>query len=573
MKSPSKTAKIWLPLKNVIKNIFLFLKTGFKHDTPKNTLKKLAHSLLNNLDQLSLSLKNDQQFQMNSQAMLELQRNCQLLHADLPDSDYYTYSILIPVYKPNPSFFRKALLSTLNQSARKMEVIVGFDGPQSDSVYAVVDELQREYKNILKSYSIDRSSGGGISRTTNYLAEKAQGRFLLLMDHDDWIRPDLLYRYEQKLQSIENYPTKENTILYCDEYKINEYDQIIGQSEIRKNNEVPFPYLFINWICHCLLIPKKLWQQMGGCRPECDFAQDYDLVLRLDLAGAQFQNIPHLLYAWRSHSQSTASNPNQKRGVQINTLKGLQNYVDQKKLNWKLEDGHLTTSCRAIPYIADVGAVHVIISVEEDEPSLQKSIEAIKNQKGIARRITLLTHTSMEIPGCETILVNHPGSSFNKNKAVKESRFSKECDVLLFLNAKITLDEHAVLEMCRWIDQPHIGLVGCQLTTPHGRILHQGIEHKPFHSNEALSWRCNELVLGAYLRVVDAIHRDCMLIKKSIFMSVNGFDEIAAPLDHQHLSLSSRLKEQKLHTFFTPYAVGIYQSDVAKGDPSSSLTL
>lgn len=109
----------------------------------------------------------------------------------------------------------------------------------------------------------------------------------------------------------------------------------IPGSSASKPDRPVFPYFFHNWICHCLLIPTKLWNRVGGLRVECNGGQDFDLVLRLDLLGAQFHHVPFLLYGWRSHAESTAKNISSKPYAIESPLRSLPEYWKTKGLDWK----------------------------------------------------------------------------------------------------------------------------------------------------------------------------------------------------------------------------------------------
>ena len=120
-----------------------------------------------------------------------------------------SFSVLIPVYKPNPKFFKQALLSVCEQTADNFEVLIGFDGPQPGEVVQVAGDIKNEFNTAngskIRIFNLDRNvTGGGISNTTNELAKNAKNEYLVLMDHDDWIRPDMLLRYEQTLLLCED---------------------------------------------------------------------------------------------------------------------------------------------------------------------------------------------------------------------------------------------------------------------------------------------------------------------------------------------------------------------------------
>jgi GT2 family glycosyltransferase/glycosyltransferase involved in cell wall biosynthesis len=517
----------------------------------------------------------------HSEEIKELKELTTGLHKLLPHSDLYSYSILIPVYKPKASYFKMALESALNQTAPAMEVLVGFDGVQPDDVYNVFEELKKQNPIKLKGFQLDRETeGGSISASTNAIAKYAQGKFLLLMDHDDWIRPDLLYRYEQTLRLLSN---PKNAVLYCDEYKIDEKDNPIPLTGLRKPHTPPFPYVFINWICHCLLIPKALWDQVGGLRVECNGAQDYDIALRLDVAEAQFYNVPVYLYAWRSHAESTAKNSNQKSYVFTSALRALKDYYQAKNLDWKIENGYLPTTYRGIPTLKTLPEVHAIIHYKDQKESILRAAKSILKQTGVKVKITAVDNDSVDKSiastltelGAEVIQVNAP-SSFAKlnNHAVKSSKFSKENELLLFLNTDVELSESALEEMCRWTDQPHVGLVGCRLNDPSEKLQHGGIDLNTFEGGSfEFNWEHSEkersfdfLEKAKMIRPVDAISGACILIKKKVFLEIGAFDEIWYPAANSDTHLAMKLKAKGLLCLYTPYAVGIHYGDLEKGN-------
>ncbi len=512
----------------------------------------------------------------HSPIIKKLHTNVSGWHKLLPPDSRFTYSILIPVYKPKPNYLKTALESALQQTAPHFEVLVGFDGLQPNEVYAVVNSLKK-YPH-LKSFQLDREKeGGNISATTNYLAKKAQGNYLVLMDHDDWIRPDLLFRYEQTLRLL---PHPENIVLYCNEYKIDEKDRPLNRSGLEKPNQPYFPYVFVNIICHCLMIPKPYWDKVGGLCIECNGAQDYDIALRLDLAGAKLYNVPFYLYAWRSHDQSTAKNINQKDYSVQAPLKALSRYFKAKNLDWKVEHGICSGSYRALPQITKTPTVHVIIPYKDLKKYTLKTVLSVLAQKDVTLKITAIDNQStdasiakeLEALGVEVLTIHEPFNySRLNNLGVKNSRWSPSCEYILFLNNDVELDPGAIYEMCRWIEQPKIGMVGCRLSFPNGLLQHGGIEiHNKGPSNK-INWvntnklRPKESIgMANFLGVTDAVTAACCLMKRSVFFEVGGFDEIWYPVAYSDTNLATKLKARGLWCFYTPYATGIHHESISR---------
>lgn len=501
------------------------------------------------------------------------------LHAQLGKDGVFTYSILIPVYCPPPTFLAKAVSSALEQTSPHYEVLIGFDGLQPPAVYETIEQLKQLYPETLKVFQIDRSeTGGGISATTNYLAERAKGRFFLLVDHDDWIRPDLLFRYEQTLRFL---PEPDKTVLYCNEYNIDEQDNVIAGSMCYKPERPSFPYFFINVVCHCLLIPAKLWKEVGGLRLECSGGQDYDLILRLDLIGAHFQNVPFFLYAWRAHSQSTAKDIFQKKEAIETPLIAWKNYCEKKNLNWTIEHGPIPTSYRAIPALLKTPSIHAIMLFKDQKEHTLKAVKSLLSQKNVKMKITAVDNNSCDLSIAETLrqqgveILSIP-EAFNfsrlNNLAVSQSQIGEQDDALLIVNNDVELYEDAVEEMARWLDQPSVGIVGCLLHYPNGRLQHGGIELVETEPTYKMTWKhtskgkfYKDQDITSIIRVVDAVTGACVLIKRKTFLKVGGFDEVWYPIAFSDTHLCVKLRRENLFALYTPYAMGVHHESISRG--------
>lgn len=532
----------------------------------------------------SVSISHD----LSSDNLQRLHRDIYGLHSLLAGNKDYSYSILIPVYKPDPVFFKTALMAALQQTAPSLEILIGYDGPQPQEIYDVVTAILNKdsrASSIIKVIHCDREkTGGGISRTTNRLAEEASGKFLLLMDHDDWIRPDLLYRYELALRLAR---TPENTVLFCDEYKINERDEVIPSSFFSKPERPIFPYLFVNFICHCLLVPKSLFVTAGKLRPECDGAQDYDLCLRLDLVGAQFQNVPIFLYAWRVHAKSTAKNLSAKGYASNAGVRALTDYVAARGLNWgNIREGYFPTSYAAEPEIRKNVEVQVIILFKDQRELTLKAVESIKRQalektpENMRVRITCVDNSSTDTSiadelktlGAEVLRVTEPFNFSRLNNFAAQHSIYKNSELILFMNNDVELDPNALKEMARWIDQPDIGMVGCRLHYPDKKLQHVGVELYNGGPMKTMNFihrdsgaRFNRSMQAQVLGITDAVTAACALVRRELFQKVGGFDEIWYPVAYSDMELARKFRRQGYYCFFTPFAFGVHHESKSRG--------
>lgn len=546
-------------------------------------IKHLLRLSRQSLHLLRLNYVNDAGAEISpgSRTVMRLAERVGPLHALLPPEGY-SYSILIPTYHPRPDFFEIALRSALGQSAPDCEVLVGFDGPQSEAVEAVVQRLSAEpgVAGRLRCFSFDReTTGGGISRTTNALAQEARGRFLLLMDHDDWIRPDLLYRYELTLR-MQNKP--EQTVLFCNEYKIDERNRVIPASHYWKPEHPFFPYIFINSICHCLLVPRALWIKVGGLRPECDGAQDFDLSLRLDVAGALFQNVPLFLYAWRAHAASTAQALGVKDYATPAGVQALRDYARAKGLAWEVEPGVQKTTYRAKPRLSAPPQVHAVVLFHDQRELTLRCIEHLRTQRNVHINITAVDNRSSDTSIGETlrqldveVLDIDEGFNFSRlnNRAIRESRYAGPAEQpLLFINNDVELEPDAVEELCRWAQYEDIGAVGARLHYPNGALQHGGVDLHHLSSAHEMTWyhidAGQAFELAGFSRVTHvcaAVTAACCVVRRGVFEQVGGFDEVYYPIAYSDTNFCVKLQQIGLACLYTPFAVGVHHEGASRG--------
>lgn len=589
--------KIFVGLRNILKEFFslaFHLSKLFFHALLDFRIKEFAFliarrvyrsfyyfrdTLLQDLGQMHEGLEiNDTSATIN----LRQYDRCLGLHSFLDQGTPRSYSILIPVYKPDVRFFREAVLSCLYQTAPHYEVLLGYDGPQSDAVYQVIADLKKEIpkaEKVLREISVIRTPERfGISSTTNALADNATGEFLILVDQDDYIRPDLLYRYAQTLNAAKEAC---NTILYCDEYKIDQNGRTLPGTVLRKPDRPPFPYIFVNFVCHCLMVPKNLWMAAKGLDSECDGAQDFDLVLRLDLLKAEFKNIPIPLYAWRTHSASTAQDMGSKSYVSQAGVKALQKYMSARHIEGKIREGKFAGTYRIVPAPIKNRIVAIMPFKDQKEMTI-KAVLALKAQQGITRLDILCIDNNsndktiideLQKLGVQTLTLHEPFNySRINNTGIRHLSDLNPEDLILLINNDVELEKHAIAEMAQLTALPDVGIVGCLLTYPNGRIQHGGIFLNRDGKANEMAWRYydgykkpEEGGFSSNLMVVDAVTAACAILKKRVFEEAGGFDENFFPIAFSDTDLCVRITRLGYHSLYTPFAQGTHYESASRG--------
>lgn len=103
-------------------------------------------------------------------------------------------SIVVPVYNVAP-YLKQCIESILNQSFKNYEILLINDG-STDSSGSICNEYARKYSQIKVKHSLNE--GAGPAR--NKGIEMATGKYIMFIDPDDWIEPDLLGSMYERME-------------------------------------------------------------------------------------------------------------------------------------------------------------------------------------------------------------------------------------------------------------------------------------------------------------------------------------------------------------------------------------
>lgn len=535
-------------------------------------LLSLAH--INNLRGKLVEIQKDKNEQLH-----KLYNVTKGLHSLLPAEPAFSYSILIPVdaslntflEESSADLLRSCLLSACRQTAPAFEILLGFESPPAEAVKTVVSELKKAYPMLIREfYALPASPTEGM--LLNRLAKEAKGNFLLVMDPVDWLRPDLLYRYELTLRAL---PQPAQTVIACFLNEINERDVFLPNSLV-KRTMTAFPYFFAGTFdMRGCLFPKDLWEKVGGLSSTYKGAEAEDFVLRLNAAGSACSCIPLALYSSRR-----LKGRQMKKTTRQSLLQALDAYTNAQHLDWQWQAGYRDGDVRAIPMLKQEHQVQVVIPFKDQKALTMSCIQSLLKQKGVTFKITAVDNASQDASiaadikalGGEVLTIHEPFNySRLNNLAVKQTKIAKDCDLLLFLNNDVDLHADALLEMVRWIDQPQIGMVGCRLHFPDGRLQHGGVKVDYDRQPGMMCWEhvekyatFDEMQQTKSLGVVDAVTAACALMKRQVFLDVGGFDEIWYPIAYSDTNLAIKLHLKGLKCFYTPYAYGVHHESVSR---------
>lgn len=95
-------------------------------------------------------------------------------------------SIIVPVYKVPEQYLRKCIESIMAQTLKEIEILLVDDG-SPDQCGSICESYAKQDSRI----RVLRKKNGGLSSARNYGSKAAAGEWIMFVDGDDWIEPDM----------------------------------------------------------------------------------------------------------------------------------------------------------------------------------------------------------------------------------------------------------------------------------------------------------------------------------------------------------------------------------------------
>ena len=187
-------------------------------------------------------------------------------------------SIIIPLFNKE-LFIKQTLLSVLNQTFSEFEIIIISDGSTDKSV-TIINDIDDE------RITLYTTKNKGVSHARNYGISKANTDLIALLDADDLWEPN----------HLENLHTLYTNFPHCGLYATNYHKQFFNGKKINTHFNGVSKHHFgiiedyfsastsdsIAW-SSAVMIPKKIFQELGGFDEAMRSGQDTDLWIRIAL--------------------------------------------------------------------------------------------------------------------------------------------------------------------------------------------------------------------------------------------------------------------------------------------------
>lgn len=483
-------------------------------------------------------------------------------------------SILVPLYNTPENFLKEMIDSVVSQTYKNWELCLA-DG--SDDAHGYVGDICRQYAvndNRVKYEKLEKNEG--ISGNTNACLEMATGEYIGLFDHDDVLHPCALYEYVKAINE------QGADYIYCDEttFKDGSIDKMITMhfkpdfsiDNLRANN----------YICHFSCFKKDLLEGMELFRKKFDGSQDHDMILRLTDKAKKVVHVPKLLYYWRSHAGSVASDINAK-SYAIEAARGaIADHLKNKGFkNFKITGTRAFETIFKVSYeIIGNPKISIVIANKDHVEDLKRCIDSIIEKSTYDNyEIIVVENNSTtteifdyykEVPDCVKVVTYEGAFNYSavNNLGVKHATGEY---ILLLNNDTQVITVNWMEELLMYAQRSDVGAVGGKLYYANKTIQHAGVvlglgAHRTAGHTHYGQSRENLGYMGrlCYTQNVSAVTGACLMVKKALYDEVGGLGEDFA-ISLNDVDFCLKLREKGYLNVFTPFAELFHFESISRG--------
>lgn len=250
----------------------------------------------------------------------------------VPSPEPGLFSIITPVFNTPATFFDILADSIVSQDVEPPSMFEWVVVNNGSFERPTLDRLRR-IAELPFVRLVEAGRNLGIAGGTRLALQRARGRYIVPVDHDDYLYPDAMRIMAYYVQQF-GYPA----FAYSDEDKLD--GATFGEAYIKPDWD---PVLFTHscYTSHLGAMDRGIAEMLGVYDdPELDGCTDWDAFFRFMFAGYTPLHVPEVLYSWRKHSQSTAGNIDAKNYIQSSHRKLLNRFRSTQRKSWLYSVDH-----------------------------------------------------------------------------------------------------------------------------------------------------------------------------------------------------------------------------------------
>jgi glycosyltransferase involved in cell wall biosynthesis/LmbE family N-acetylglucosaminyl deacetylase len=484
-------------------------------------------------------------------------------------------SILMPVYNTPEIWLRRVIDTVRAQIYPHWELCIADDA----SPDARVAEILAEYAKLDSRIKVvRRERNGHISAASNSALAVAKGEFIALLDHDDELPAHALFLVAREIAA---HPDAD--LIYTDEDKIGEDGRRFDPHF--KPDWNPDLFLAYNFISHLGVYRRRIVEAIGGFREGFEGSQDYDLALRFieKTSPAHIRHVPHVAYHWRVIPGSTAAGHGEKPYAFFASKRAIEEHLERTGIKATVDEATEGSGYFRVKreVAGEQPHVTIIIPTRDGYDLLTKCIDSIQQKTHYSNYSILVIDNGSVDPKVLDYLkqktaeglvqVLRDDRPFNYSALNNAAAKLASGPLLCFMNNDIEVIEPEWLdELVSHAQRPTVGAVGCKLLYPTNTNQHAGViigvggvAGHAHHGlpREAPGYFSRAQVVQNYSAVTAA----CVLMRKSVFDEVGGFNERDLAVAFNDIDLCLKIQEKGYFNVWTPFAVLYHYESASRG--------
>ena len=486
-------------------------------------------------------------------------------------------SIVVPVYRIEPRWLDLCIGSVVNQYYRNWELVLVDDCSREPALTELMaDWAAREDRIRL----VPLEENQNISGATNAGIKNASGEFIGFLDHDDELTPDALTWI---IAYLNRHP--EARWFYSDEAIISPEGQCLNLH--LKPDYSPEFLLSAMYTCHLSVYAADLIREVGGMRLGFEGSQDHDLALRISekIRRDQVVHVPRVLYLWRAVESSTAADVDCKPNAVIAGRRAVEEALGRRGIRGSVLSSPYCSSMYQIKLQPQrFPAVSIIIPTKNGLSDLTTCLDSLHKKTQYPDYEVIVIDNQSDDPQVLAYLDREQQAGrlrvlryrepFNHSAMNNLAVASSESEYVVFMNNDVDLISQAWMETLIATAEldPSIAGVGAKLLYPDNAVQHGGIllgicglaghAHR-FAEDEDPGYLCRANLLNEFSGATAAL----LLMRKSAFEEVGGFDELLFPTSFNDVDLWLRLQAAGYRCLYNPFVKAYHYESKSRKTP------
>ena len=478
-------------------------------------------------------------------------------------------SIIMPVYNAPLGVLSQAIGSVTHQTYTNWELCIADDCSTNTSTRLYLKALRNKK---IKTVFLEKNHN--ISGASNHAMTLATGEYIGLLDNDDVLEADALYQIVKRINQTQA------DLIYSDEDFIDTLDEL--ESPHFKPDFSPDLFLSHNYITHFSVFKKELFDQVGGFRSQFDGAQDYDLLLRISEKAKRIEHIPRILYHWRKSATSSSMSVLAKPYTHDAGKAAVESALQRRSIAAEVLDANIPNYYRVKRKILGQPLVSIVIPFKDKPNLLSICLDSIINKSSYRHYQVIGISNNSEDPATFDLMRRYSAKyarfhffehniPFNFSALVNYGVSKSQGEHVVLMNNDIEVISRSWLEaLIEHSQRSEVAVVGAKLYFENNKIQHAGVGVGLGGAAGHFHLKFQRIATGYFNRLniiqnVSALTGALMMVKRSIYEELGGFDEDLFKIAYNDVDFCIRAYKKGYLNVFTPYCEAYHYESMSRG--------